>query len=178
MSAILEAPKRRGKWQWKNRLTVLERFDDFVFPEPNSGCWLWDGSRDPNGYGQMRIGHTPGKLFRASRIAWELFAGPIPDGLWVLHKCDNPACVNPAHLFLGTPKNNTDDAIKKGRFDAAGLAIGRFPRPMPHNRRLTDDDVRAIRATPVGTKGLAAKYGITKQAIVSIRRRKSYQEVA
>ena len=84
---------------------------------PKSECWLWHGARDPkNGYGNFGIegGHN-GRTEKAHRAAWLLLVGPIPDGLFVLHKCDNPPCVNPAHLFLGTHQDNMDDKIEKGR---------------------------------------------------------------
>ncbi len=78
-----------------------------------NGCWLWMASRrSPKGYGQVV---RYGKPQSAHRVSWELANGPIPKGLCVLHKCDNPPCVNPSHLFLGTPKDNADDSIRKGR---------------------------------------------------------------
>lgn len=81
--------------------------------EPNSGCWLWTASLRPgSGYGQLRVGRT---IAFAHRIAYELFVGLIPNGLYVCHHCDVKQCVNPDHLFLGTAKDNTQDMIRKGR---------------------------------------------------------------
>jgi len=77
-----------------------------------TGCWLWQLNLGRWGYGKMKIG---GKTFSAHRIAWELHRGPIPNELCVLHKCDVPACVNPAHLFLGTHRDNAWDKVRKGR---------------------------------------------------------------
>lgn len=74
-------------------------------------CWEWQGRRNDDGYGQIRLGNT----YRAHRIAYKLAYGSIPDSLWVLHRCDNPPCCNPAHLFLGTVLDNNRDAAAKGR---------------------------------------------------------------
>jgi hypothetical protein len=90
---------------------VADRFWPKV--EKTDGCWLWTGATDRRGYGKIFDG--AGKLLIASRVAHELCIGPIPDGLCVLHKCDNPPCVNPDHLFLGTFGDNTQDMLAKGR---------------------------------------------------------------
>jgi len=82
-------------------------------------CWVWTGAHVPWGYGQ--IGLTGRKNGRAHVVSWEMHNGPIPDGLWVLHKCDNPPCVRPDHLFLGTVQDNTADMIAKGRHNLSGL---------------------------------------------------------
>jgi hypothetical protein len=77
-----------------------------------SGCWLWSGSLGTGGYGLC--GHQK-RVKRSHRIAWELTHGPIPDGMVVCHRCDNPPCCNPAHLFLGTLADNVRDMVAKGR---------------------------------------------------------------
>jgi hypothetical protein len=89
-----------------------EAFMEKVSPEPMSGCWLWTGSSNGNGYGVMRINN---KQQGAHRVAFELFVGPIPPGLMICHKCDNPPCVNPHHLFAGTALDNNRDMFAKGR---------------------------------------------------------------
>lgn len=95
----------------KNTMSLEDRFWNKVDKETESGCWEWVGSTR-NGYGCIRpIGVTK----YSHRVSWELHNGPIPDGLWVLHKCDNRKCVNPDHLFLGTNQDNVNDKMSKGR---------------------------------------------------------------
>src|SRR5262245_839701 len=116
-------------------------------------CWLWRGSVFQHGYGRRKIS---GVTWQAHRLAWALRNGSIPDGLWVLHRCDVPLCVNPAHLFLGTVLDNNRDALRKGR-----AAVGeRAPAA-----KLTAEDVQRIRREYAegdgGTRTLAARYGVS-----------------
>ena len=91
---------------------VRDRFEADTIPEPNTGCWLWMGALGSWGYGVI---WGDGRLKRAHRVAFELYVGPIPEGMDVCHKCDVTWCVNPEHLFLGDDSDNQRDRALKGR---------------------------------------------------------------
>jgi hypothetical protein len=127
------------------------------------GCWLWLGTRMDTGYGRFSLfgDETP-----AHRLSWTLFRGPIPDGLGVLHRCDNRLCVNPTHLFLGTAADNAADMVAKGRH------VG--------YRKVTEQDVvsiRARRAAGARNRDLAREYRVTDDAISAIARRVTWPHV-
>ncbi len=90
----------------------------------SDGCWEWTGAANRQGYGRIALGRASGPR-RAHRIAWELTHGPVPDGLWVLHHCDNPPCVRPDHLWLGTRADNARDCRLKGRMNTAPARAAR-----------------------------------------------------
>jgi len=130
--------------------SVQDRFMAKVMPEPNTGCWIWIASMNIKGYGTFGIGQRS-MSSTSHRVSYEMFKGDIPKGMHVLHHCDNPFCVNPDHLWLGTNLDNNKDKVKKGR-----AAKGIFhPRA-----RLNDNYVRIIReAYSMGfTKMSIAKY--------------------
>lgn len=95
--------------------TFEERFWSKVEFIPEHPCWEWNAAKNETGYGKMSSGIRGEGNLKAHRASWIINRGPIPEGACVLHKCDNPGCVNPNHLFLGTKKDNSQDMIKKGR---------------------------------------------------------------
>lgn len=133
---------------------VADRFAT-KYEKAESGCWLWTGARKPGGYGNFQM--RPRQFESAHRASWLLHRGEIPDGLWVLHRCDDPRCVNPDHLFLGTPLDNTRDMEAKGRDTK--------------NQKLDDAqvlEIRAARSAGESLKTLAARYGVAQSCISRI----------
>ncbi len=106
-----EATRKATKW---DHASLAERFWFKVNVGNPTECWKWLAYCDPCGYGKFYVPQQRGMGY-ASRVAYELTNGPIPKGLYVLHRCDNPPCVNPSHLFLGSKKDNTQDMVRKQR---------------------------------------------------------------
>jgi hypothetical protein len=108
--------------------TLRERFEEKYEIDPDTGCWIWKASFTAKGYGRIEV---ESQVVGAHRVSWELFKGPIPDELCVLHRCDNPPCVNPEHLFLGTVADNNKDMTEKGRrrWNERALRVGRAATP-------------------------------------------------
>lgn len=104
--------KSTGKIPFREKRNVRDRFMEKIELITESGCWIWTGSVDGNGYAQ--ISHM-GKVVHASYVSHILFTGPVPDGHDICHRCDVIECVNPAHLFSGTVTDNMLDSVKKGR---------------------------------------------------------------
>lgn len=154
-----------------------EYFEERCSPEPNSGCWLWTGPVDKNGYGDITAKHirieAPGwkyarKRKKAHRVSWEIHHGPIPHGFKVLHRCDVPGCVNPEHLFLGTPKDNTADMVAKRRHYHGDRCA---------SSRLTEEQVLAIRGSSETQRELAKRYGVHFGTINDIVRHRTWKHL-
>lgn len=93
-------------------MSLADYFNERVDRSHPSGCFIWTAGKDGHGYGYFSYEK---RAYRAHRAAWELAFGPVPKGLFVCHRCDNPSCVNAAHLFVGTSTDNTNDMMSKGR---------------------------------------------------------------
>ena len=102
--------------RYRRTKPLVDRF--WAKVEKTEACWKWHGSKSPGGYGQIREGGRGSALLRAPRYSWAIHIGPIPEGLCVCHKCDNPECTRPDHLFLGTLGDNMRDCYAKGRKQA------------------------------------------------------------
>ncbi len=129
-------------------------------------CWVWIAGATINGYGAFGIGHQEEML--AHRFSWTIKNGPIPDGIYILHKCDHPPCVRPSHLFAGSQLDNLRDAASKGRI---------------HTAKLTPEQVLVIRRAtrppmPAGMiKYLAQEFGVSFASIYFIRNGKTYKNL-
>lgn len=174
----------------------IDRFWSYI--DKSGECWIWTGPKVGIGYGKICINY---KHLRAHRVSWELTHGPIPADLCVLHKCDNPACVRPDHLWLGTYADNNKDMVRKGR-SAKGKRNGRVKHPDRYpagdqhysrqeperlargeshgNAKLTEADVRQIRQdseTGITHRQLAARHNVSVYAIYSVIKRKTWAHI-
>lgn len=107
--------ERRLAGQQLHMKPIEARFWAKVHKHPGDGCWVWTASVIRSGYGRFGLQGAGARTVGAHRFSFELANGPIPDGMCICHRCDNPKCVRPSHLFLGSFSDNTRDAINKGR---------------------------------------------------------------
>lgn len=147
--------------------SLKDRFMCFVCPT-EVGCWYWSGYRNKDGYGKIQLTHASNDL--AHRISWKLFKGSIPDGQYVLHRCDTPFCVNPDHLFLGTQRVNVQDMFQKGR---ANRPVGERNA----KAKLTAAVVKLIRADHLTSAELSRKYKISWAQADRIKRRLNWKHL-
>jgi hypothetical protein len=149
------------------RASTRERLERNLIPEPNTGCFLWLGNVNNKGYGTM---WTKDGVRKTHRVAYELSHGPIPESLCVCHTCDVPSCCNPDHLFLGTYDENNQDRVKKGRSGA--------PQGKDHGcAKLTEQQVREIRAAKGTQKSIADRYGVYQTLVSKIKRRVTWKHL-
>ena len=130
-----------------------------------NGCWVWQRACIPAGYAEVRVN---GSSVRIQRLVWEMLYGTIPDGMVIRHKCDNPPCINPDHLIVGTQKDNIHDSIKKGRHS-----------PPPVHKKLTDCEINEIRklSSDMTRVSIAIQYGVTPGHVSKIILRQTRMNV-
>lgn len=147
---LLQRPNNRARWERMH------------MPEPNSGCWLWLAAVGLSGHGQFFLADNRGKrgLIAAHRAGWMIHVGPIPAGLLVCHKCDNPGCVNPGHHFLGTHIDNSLDMVAKGRNFVPNTQGVNNPAA-----RLTEVEVMHIRTSGLPYSVLAKQLGVSLASV-------------
>lgn len=144
------------------RGTLEERFWHYIIPEPNSGCWLWDGGLC-KGYGVISVGGWNGKQLLATHVSLSLHGRPRPSKrVQACHHCDVTACVNPQHLYWGTISENRADMFRRKREN--------LPTGSDHkNSKLTEEDIRYIRASDKLQRVLAAEFSVCRQLISRIK---------
>lgn len=147
-------------------LTAAEILEDHTGLNEETGCTEWTGAKNTDGYGTTSIKTHRG----AHRLAYAILVGPIPGGMHVLHRCDNPACITPAHLFLGThAENMADKARKRRQHRMLGERNGRA--------RLTECQVKEILSSPISGAALGRKFGVSRAAVNDIRRGTKWRHV-
>lgn len=162
-----------GRWT----KTAEERFWEKVDKTEDEECWNWIANKDLRGYGKIRLNRS-GVHYNefAHRFSFVIHSkNPIPCGLWVLHRCDNPSCVNPSHLFLGTPKDNTQDMFKKGRNGYTGLR-----GTVHHKAKFSETDIADIRlrlAKKESCRSIAISYGVSRPCIQDIKSGDTWKHV-
>jgi len=145
-------------------MTAEERFWRYV--DCGMDCWLWLAYKDPNGYGKFKY---QGTYKLAHRVSYIIHYGEIPEGMCVLHKCDNPSCVNPLHLFLGTMQDNVNDMIDKGRCCSG--------EKHPNSKRTQQqiDNIRLIYSNGgISQKSLGDMFGVSSRSISNIVNNKTW----
>lgn len=146
------------------------RLEEKVEMIPECGCWIWMGhtrSGRNKDYGMFRIGASRNVYLH--RVSWELHYGKIPKGMQVLHRCDTPSCVNPHHLFLGTPADNMLDKTCKGR-----SKYGTSPGELNGHARLSKEQVIKIINDSRSQRKIAGDYSVSKAAVQRIKARRAW----
>lgn len=136
------------------------------------GCWLWQKYTSPDGYGYVNVGSldgSPKKVWPAHRVSYWLFVSPFPKSALVCHKCDTPACINPGHLFLGTPKSNMADRKAKGR-----IVDGSYGRTGPV---LTAELALAIRRDTRRNVDICLAFGVSGRTVRDIRYGRTWKHI-
>jgi hypothetical protein len=158
-------------------VTVADRFWAKVSKGEPSDCWPWTASRNSKGYGVFGIGP---KNYKAHRVALWITTGAWPEpGKVVCHRCDNPSCVNPSHLYVGTASDNVQDCMKRGRYrQPPQPPAERRPRGERHCRaKLTENQVREIIGSSEPKLALAERFGVSRLTVSLIKRGLTWKSV-
>ena len=153
-----------GRYKGKHSYPLSERFKRFVSYSSPDKCWHWIGGihgRKKCKYGTIRDDHPSKKTLQAHRVSWILYKGTIPDGMKVLHKCDNSLCVNPDHLFLGNQRDNVIDCWRKNR----------------HVHKLTIDQAKSIRFDPRPYKQICKTFHVSPMTVSMIKNNKIWKHI-
>lgn len=153
-------------------MNELDRFESKVYRDPMCGCWLWTGAAKENGYGAFSF---RGRCSYAHRVSFQMHHGPIPLGMHVCHRCDTPACVNPAHLFLGTAKENYADMRRKGR--GKGPALGSAHTPACKLTAKQAKEIIQQRRAGGSLKAIAARFSVSDSTVSMVARGKTWRDV-
>lgn len=155
---------------------IIEGLPGKIDKHGPNGCWVWSGYRCDKGYGRVTFARHA--WVYAHRLMWVLAHGLVPDGLFVLHRCDNPACCNPEHLFVGTHADNMRDMHAKGRGKIGLAGMNPVMLGEEHHRAVfTPASVRAIRADTRNNAEIARAYGVGRSAIWKIKNRHWWKHV-
>lgn len=152
----------------KPLITRLLRKIKFV----KGGCWLWLGAINSHGYGNILISNKPYRTGQAHRVSYELLRGRIPEGLLLCHTCDNRRCCNPFHIFIGTYRDNTQDAVRKNRMalgEKNGVAV------LIESQIV---EIRRLAAAGISQRAIAGKFGVSQPHVSAIVRRVLWTHVA
>lgn len=154
----------------KAKQSALNRMNKYTNQKSKTECWLWQGTLNDKGYAMLSIGGRKGLYARVSRLAYYFEYGPFDESLKACHHCDNPQCVNPNHIFLGTSKDNTLDMYLKGRESLPPNFYGEEVA----TSKLTEEDVLTIYNSTLSMDELATQYNISKTQIHRILTGKSW----
>ena len=161
---VWPAYKKRDRPPGRPPIPMDVRFAAHVLKR--EGCWGWKGYREGR---RPRMWTSPTTYIAAARYSYEAHKGPVPEGLWVLHTCDNGECTNPEHLYAGTQRDNEDDKVRRGRACRGAKNT---------NTKLTEQQVREIRgmcAAGRAHKAVATEFGVSQGAIYAIATRANWK---